>query len=56
MLRLAAAVLVLATGNNLILHGDLSRRFLVAHVDPHTERPELRRFDFDPVLELRQPA
>lgn len=49
MLRVGAAVLVLATGNNLILLGDLSRRFLVSHLDPHTERPELRRFDFDPV-------
>lgn len=49
MLRLGAAVLVLATGNNLILQGDLSRRFLVSHLDPRTERPELRRFDFDPV-------
>ena len=44
-----AAVLVLATGNNLVLLGDLSRRFLVSHLDPHTERPELRRFAFDPV-------
>lgn len=50
LLRLSAAVLVLATGNNLVLLGDLSRRFLVAHLDPHTERPELRRFDFDPVV------
>ena len=49
MVRLGAAVLVLATGNNLVLHGDLSRRFLLAHLDPHTERPELRRFSFDPV-------
>lgn len=49
MLRLGAAVLVLATGNNLVLLGDLTRRFLVAHLDPQTERPELRRFDFDPV-------
>lgn len=50
MLRIDAAVLVLATGNNLILQGDLSRRFLVSHLDPRTERPELRRFDFDPVI------
>jgi len=49
LIRLGAAVLVLATGNNLVLLGDLSRRFLVSHLDPHTERPELRRFDFDPV-------
>lgn len=49
MVRVGAAVLVLATGNNLVLHGDLSRRFLVSNLDPHDERPELRRFDFDPV-------
>lgn len=49
MVRLGAAVLILATGNNLVLLGDLSRRFLVARLDPHTERPELLRFDFDPV-------
>lgn len=51
--RIAAAVLVLATGNNLVLLGDLSRRFLVAHLDPGTERPELRRFTFDPVERAR---
>lgn len=49
VLRMAAATLVLATGNNLVLIGDLSRRFLVATLDPRMERPELRRFDFDPV-------
>lgn len=49
LLRVSAAVLVLATGNNLTLLGDLSRRFLVANLDPEMERPELRRFDFDPV-------
>lgn len=49
LLRVSAAVLVLATGNNLVLLGDLSRRFLVASLDPEMERPELRRFDFDPV-------
>lgn len=49
MLRVGAASLLLATGNNLILQGDLSRRFLVAHLDPRDERPELRQFAFDPV-------
>ena len=49
VLKIGAAALVLATGNNLVLQGDLSRRFLVSHLDPHTERPELRRFAFDPV-------
>lgn len=49
VLRMAAATLVTATGNNLVLLGDLSRRFLVATLDPRMERPELRHFDFDPV-------
>lgn len=49
VLRMSAATLVMATGNNLMLIGDLSRRFLVAQLDPGVERPELRRFDFDPV-------
>lgn len=53
MLRVGAAALVLATGNNLILQGDLSRRFLVSHLDPKSERPELRQFAFDPVDRAR---
>lgn len=53
MLRVGAAALLLATGNNLILQGDLSRRFLVSHLDPETERPELRQFAFDPVERAR---
>jgi putative DNA primase/helicase len=38
-----------ATGNNLVLVGDLTRRALVGRIDPHVERPELRDFKFDPV-------
>jgi putative DNA primase/helicase len=38
-----------ATGNNLILAGDLTRRTLVCQLDPGVERPELREFTCDPL-------
>ena len=45
-------VLVTATGNNLILVGDLNRRTLTATIDPGCERPERREFDFNPVAHM----
>ena len=42
------------TGNNLILSGDLPRRFLVCRIDPQSERPFARRFAFDPVERVRR--
>jgi hypothetical protein len=36
---------IFATGNNLTIVGDLTRRTLVCSLDAHCERPELRRFD-----------
>lgn len=53
MQRINARALSLMTGNNLSIHGDLTRRVLVAEIDPRDERPELRRFDFDPVARAR---
>jgi putative DNA primase/helicase len=38
-----------ATGNNISLRGDLTRRGLVCNLDAGVERPELRSFPFDPV-------
>jgi putative DNA primase/helicase len=35
---------VFATGNNLVLKGDITRRALVAVLDPRLDRPELRQF------------
>lgn len=35
---------VFATGNNLVLKGDVTRRALVAILDPRIDRPELRQF------------
>ena len=44
--------LVLATGNNLRLRGDLTRRAVICRVDPGIERPELRDFDQDLLHEV----
>jgi putative DNA primase/helicase len=40
---------IFATGNNLIVAGDMTRRTLLAHLDAQMERPEERQFSFDPV-------
>jgi hypothetical protein len=44
---------VTATGNNLVLAGDLTRRALLCGLDPKCERPELRRFDADPISKAK---
>lgn len=49
MPRVAVSSVLTVTGNNLIVAGDMTRRMLVAHLDPRMERPELRRFAFEPV-------
>lgn len=38
-----------ATGNNIAIQGDMTRRTMVCTIDPGVERPELREFDFDPI-------
>ncbi len=43
-----------ATGNNLVIADDMTRRVLLCGLDAGVERPELRDFDFDPVEEVRQ--
>jgi hypothetical protein len=47
--ELPANAFVTATGNNLVLAGDMTRRAVLCRLDPKTERPELRRFDGHPV-------
>lgn len=44
----ARALLVL-TGNNLMLSGDLPRRVLLCRIDPRTSEPFAREFDLDPL-------
>ena len=42
-----------ATGNNLIIKGDLIRRSVVGRLDPKCEQPELRAFDYDPIADAK---
>jgi len=49
--------LLLITGNNLTLKGDMVRRVLVCRIDPKTDQPFARTFDLNPlqhVLDHRQ--
>ena len=46
-------LLIIATGNNLVLQGELPRRFLVCRIDPQTERPFAREFSLDPFAHCR---
>lgn len=41
-------MLLLLTGNNLLLQGEMPRRILVCRIDPATERPFAREFALDP--------
>jgi putative DNA primase/helicase len=43
---------ILCTGNNLRVSGDATRRTLCCNLDAGMERPELRKFDFDPVQQV----
>lgn len=43
--------LLVATGNNLTLRGDVVRRAVVCRLDPGTDRPELRQFDQNLIAE-----
>jgi hypothetical protein len=40
------------SGNNLVVRGDLCRRSLQTKLDPRMERPELRQFDHNPVVQI----
>lgn len=41
-----------ATGNNIVVIGDMCRRVVTARLDPKVERPELREFKSDPVSKI----
>ncbi|MEW5882089.1 MAG: hypothetical protein AB1761_16795 [Pseudomonadota bacterium] len=45
--------MLLLTGNNLRLVGDVCRRVLICRIDAKTEVPYLRRFAFDPLATVR---
>lgn len=50
LVRIEARATVFATGNNIRLVGDMTRRVLRCRLDPRVERPELRKFGNNPVL------
>lgn len=52
-MKLGTRTLVLATGNNLRVRGDLARRSLLIRLDSGIANPDERPFDFDPVEEVR---
>lgn len=43
---------IFATGNNISLVDDMTRRSILCNLDSNMERPELRQFDFDPLAEI----
>jgi putative DNA primase/helicase len=50
---LDTGLLVLFSGNNMTVVGDMTRRVLNVRIDPACEAPAMRRFDFDPLREVR---
>lgn len=44
---------VTATGNNLTVIGDMTRRTIMCQLDPDVERPELRQFERDPLAQAQ---
>jgi hypothetical protein len=48
--ELLSNAFVSATGSNLVLIGDVTRQAQRCHLDPRCERPELRRFERNPVV------
>jgi hypothetical protein len=54
MRTLPSLSFILATGNNMVTSGDTFRRVVLCTLDPKCERPEERRFDFDPVIEFKE--
>jgi hypothetical protein len=51
--ELPSNAFVAATGNNLALLGDLTRRAVLCRLDPKVERPELRTFGSHPVQTVK---
>jgi putative DNA primase/helicase len=47
--RLVNRTTVFATGNNIRVVGDMTRRALITSIDPKVERPELRQFKSNPM-------
>jgi hypothetical protein len=53
MPELPSNAFVTATGNNLVLKGDMTRRAILCRLDPGCERPELRQFGRNPIEDAK---
>jgi putative DNA primase/helicase len=54
MIDIDNRMMLVFTGNNLTMAGDVTRRVLICRLDPKMERPELRQFEFDPLERVLQ--
>ncbi|MCL1630135.1 hypothetical protein M3N55_15530 [Roseibaca sp. V10] len=51
-MRIPNRALLILTGNNLQLAGDLPRRVIMCRIDPETDQPFARQFDIDPLAHV----
>lgn len=54
VVKLESRSTVFATGNNISVIGDMTRRIIMCRLDANIERPELREFKDDPVARVLQ--
>jgi hypothetical protein len=54
IIRIRSNTTISATGNNLVIEGDLTRRSIRCWMDAEVERPELLKFDYDPSRDARE--
>ena len=47
------SVLFMLTGNNITLGGDMPRRFVRVRIDAKSDAPFMRKFPFDPLVEVK---
>lgn len=53
LMRITSRATVFATGNNIRIVGDMTRRAIVCSLDANVERPEFRAFNGDPLAKAR---
>jgi len=51
-IRIPNRALLILTGNNLSLAGDLPRRVIICRIDPETDQPFARQFQIDPLAHV----
>jgi len=51
-IRIPNRALLILTGNNMSLAGDLPRRVIICRIDPQTDQPFARQFDLDPLAHV----